>query len=153
MEIVLVFSLCFVSYSPLILILLFIYYLIIFVLRLIFVLNSYFYSYLTFLLFIRGLIVMLIYLCRVVLNEKLTLLRIRGLLMIPVFFVGLRIKSWDIVYDLNFSLLIFDFYNLIKFFLFSYNMFSLFFILYLFFCLVVIYELLKGGKGPLRSNK
>lgn len=142
----------FISYRPLVLILGFLFYLLFIVIYLRFIMNSYFYSYLLFLLFVSGLIVIFIYLCRVILNEKFTLINLLMLIVFIILFRFINFQFYVGIFDLNFNFRFFEFYNLLKFFIYSYNLFSLFFVLYLLFCLIVVYELIKKVKGPLRFN-
>nr|AAS77041.1 NADH dehydrogenase subunit 6 [Aleurochiton aceris] len=141
------------SYNPLFLILLLVLFLFYVVLLMVFYMNSYFYSYLVFLLFMSGLMVMFLYLCSVILNEKLVVnvkitVALLSLLVLTVISTNLIM----FINNLTFNIVYYEFYNLLKFFVYSYNIFSLFFMFYLLACLVVAYELIKKIKGPLRAK-
>lgn len=139
---------------PLLFIFFMLFFLVGMILLLTFILNSYFYSYILFILFVRGLIILFMYVCSIIVNEKL-LVNLNRLLVLSVvwgvgvfssffFFFFLDGGDWGLVYM--------EFVGLIKFYIFSINWLASFFIFYLFICLVVVYEILKKYRGPLRMK-
>lgn len=141
------------SVSPLFLVLVFVGYLFCFVLTLVFLINSYYYSYIIFLLFFRGLLVMFMYVCRIIFNEKLYLRAKLFFFSLIVFCVEVFRGGVNfLALQEGFGIFYYEFCNLLKFFLFSFRIFSVFFVFYLFFCLIVIYEVIKKNSGPLRIS-
>ena len=145
-------------FNPVVLIIMFIFILILVILFLSFVINTYFYRYLVLILFIRGIVVLLIYICGIILIEKILIFyKLNGLsLLILVGWIRLifinRLSLEIRCYLVNCLVYYFEFISVMKFIYFPFRLFSLFFIIYLFICLVVIYEIVKKCSGPLRMK-
>nr|ALC75992.1 NADH dehydrogenase subunit 6 [Bemisia afer] len=145
-------------FNPVVLIIMFIFILILVILFLSFVINTYFYSYLVLMLFMSGIVVLLMYMCGIILIEKMLMFyKLNGLsLLILVGWVSLIFMnslSLEIsCYLVNCLVYYFEFISVMKFIYFPFSLFSLFFIIYLFICLVVIYEIVKKCSGPLRMK-
>nr|AAV40849.1 NADH dehydrogenase subunit 6 [Vasdavidius concursus] len=138
--------------NPLILLLLFCLFLFYIVSTMGLILNFYFFSYVLFLLFMSGLIIMLMYVSSVLINEKFYLnfnLKILMMLFFMFFFISGKVFLVSPKFY-NYFLVLGEFYEVFKVFLFPSNIYFLFFVGYLFFCLVMIFEILKKSKGPLR---
>lgn len=129
----------FIHINPLFLIIFLVFFLLKMVIVLGFVLNSFFYSYLIFILFIRGLIVIFIYICRLVINEKMSLKNFL-LVLIALFFI----------YFINFDFGRLELFSILKFYFYTLNGVSLVIVFFLFLILFVVYEILKKAKFPLR---
>lgn len=117
------------------------------------VLENYLFAYLVFLLFIRGLIIILMYFCRVILREKyLVYTDMWFLVRFLCILIGLSINYYKFFSDFQEKIksLYFEFYGLLKYTFVYYRVYSLFFIGYLFICLIVVYEIVSRCGGPLR---
>nr|YP_086824.1 NADH dehydrogenase subunit 6 [Trialeurodes vaporariorum]AAU14230.1 NADH dehydrogenase subunit 6 [Trialeurodes vaporariorum] len=69
--------------SPLLFIFFMLFFLVGMILLLTFILNSYFYSYILFILFVSGLMILFMYVCSIIVNEKL-LVNLNSLLVLSV---------------------------------------------------------------------
>nr|ALR69350.1 NADH dehydrogenase subunit 6 [Bemisia tabaci] len=149
----------FMMFDPLILVSIFILCLVFSSVVLVFVMNSYFYSFMLFTLFMSGIVVLLAYMCGVIVVEKVT--GIYKLYMSLIWmFILLSLFSQIMKFDFTyFSVFIstlkinyYEFYFIFKFMLFPFSLFSFFLVFYLLVCLVVIYEIVKSCSGPLRMK-
>lgn len=153
----LTFLVVFIMFNPVILILFFILCLIFSRIFLVFIVNSYFYRFLLFMLFIRGTVILLAYMCGVIIVEKISIiykfyLRFIWILILGVLF-GQIIKSNFIYFSIfvsTFKINLYEFYFVFKFMLVPFSLFSFFLIFYLLLCLLIIYEIIKKCRGPLR---
>nr|AAS75443.1 NADH dehydrogenase subunit 6 [Neomaskellia andropogonis] len=138
-------------FNPLILLIIFCFYLIFLVIMLSYYLKLYFYSYIIFLIFMSGLIITLMYVSSVIINEKLYF-NVKYIMMFFIF--GLMFLMLDKVFLIHtfsfFYLNNLELISLMKFFSYPMMCFFFFFVVYLFFLLILVYEILKKSKGPLR---
>nr|QPB46213.1 NADH dehydrogenase subunit 6 [Bemisia tabaci] len=156
---VLTFLLLFTMFDPLMLVLFFILALGLSSILLVFIVNSYFYGFMLFMLFMSGIVILLAYMCGVIIIEKVSsiykfyLTFIWILILISLF---TQFIKFDFIYFHIFITAIkinyYEFYFIFKFMLFPFNMLSIFFIIYLLLCLVIIYEIIKKCSGPLRMK-
>lgn len=127
---------------------------------LVYFVNSYFYSFLVFMLFMRGVIVLFLYICGIVMIEKINFCFKR--------FVGYLVASGFLMIGAGFSPMryyftlvneIFGFRDLemyseilagLKYVDIYFSLFTLYFIFYLLICLIIVYEVIKVHSGPLR---
>nr|ALR69286.1 NADH dehydrogenase subunit 6 [Bemisia tabaci] len=155
----LVFLALFMMFDSLVLVLFFILCLIFSSISLVFIINSYFYSFMLFMVFMSGIVVLLAYMCGVIIVEKVTSVYKFYLSLIWVLvLLGLVtqiIKSnfnYFSIFISTFKINYYEFYFIFKFMLFPFNLFSFFLIFYLLFCLMIIYEIIKKCSGPLRMK-
>nr|YP_009027752.1 NADH dehydrogenase subunit 6 [Bemisia afer]AHC02245.1 NADH dehydrogenase subunit 6 [Bemisia afer] len=148
-------------YSPMLLIIGLVGALISVSLFLVFVVNTYLYSYLVFMLFMSGVVILLMYMCGIILIEKSLIVNgafpLASVGLVSMVLVGTFNGLWGInnilvCFNIPQSSLYFEFFSVMKFIYFSFNLFSLFFIVYLFICLIIIYEIVKKCTGPLRMK-
>lgn len=153
----LVFLVLFIIFDSLVLVLFFILCLIFSRIFLVFIINSYFYRFILFMVFIRGVVVLLAYMCGVIIVEKaigvykfyLRLIWILVLLNLSTQIIRSNFNYFSIFIS-TFKINYYEFYFIFKFMLFPFNLFSFFLIFYLLFCLIIIYEIIKKCRGPLR---
>lgn len=122
-------------------------------LLLVFILSTYFYSYLVFLLFTRGVVIIIIYLCGVLIIDRsvsfnwlIVCLSVTASLCNPLLespLVPGLTESYKIVFH-------HDFYSINKFLWYPFSVVFMAFIIYLFACLIIVYEIVKKCEGPLR---
>nr|ALR69427.1 NADH dehydrogenase subunit 6 [Bemisia tabaci] len=155
----LVFLIMFMMFDPLILILGFILILVFSSIFIVFIINSYFYSFMLFMLFMSGIVVLLTYMCGVIVIEKVVssykfYLSTIWVLLLSIFFAQFMEPDycWFSIFGVIFKINYYEFYFILKFMFFPFNMLSFFLIFYLFLCLIVIYEIIKKCSGPLRMK-
>nr|ALR69414.1 NADH dehydrogenase subunit 6 [Bemisia tabaci] len=157
---VLTFLLLFTMFDPLMLVLFFILALGLSSILLVFIVKFLFLWVLyLFMLFMSGIVILLAYMCGVIIIEKVSsiykfyLTFIWILILISLF---TQFIKFDFIYFHIFITAIkinyYEFYFIFKFMLFPFNMLSIFFIIYLLLCLVIIYEIIKKCSGPLRMK-
>nr|QPB46187.1 NADH dehydrogenase subunit 6 [Bemisia tabaci] len=155
----LTFLFLFTMFDPLMLVLFFILALGFSSILLVFIINSYFYGFMLFMLFMSGIVILLAYMCGVIIIEKVSsiykfyLTFIWILILISLF---TQFIKFDFIYFHIFIMALkinyYEFYFMFKFMLFPFNLVSIFFIFYLLLCLVIIYEIIKKCSGPLRMK-
>nr|ARJ63880.1 NADH dehydrogenase subunit 6 [Bemisia emiliae] len=146
-------------FDSLVLVLFFILCLIFSSIFLVFIINSYFYSFMLFMVFMSGVVVLLAYMCGVIIVEKaigvykfyLSLIWILVLLNLFTQIISSNFNYFSIFIS-TFKINYYEFYFIFKFMLFPFNLFSFFLIFYLLFCLMIIYEIIKKCSGPLRMK-
>nr|ALR69324.1 NADH dehydrogenase subunit 6 [Bemisia tabaci] len=155
----LTFLVLFMMFDSLMLVLFFILCLIFSSIFLVFIINSYFYSFMLFMVFMSGIVVLLAYMCGVIIVEKVIsvykfyLSLIWALVLVSLF--NQIIKSdfnYFSIFISTFKINYYEFYFIFKFMMFPFSLFSFFLILYLLFCLMIIYEIIKKCSGPLRMK-
>nr|ARJ63367.1 NADH dehydrogenase subunit 6 [Bemisia tabaci] len=146
-------------FDSLVLVLFFILCLIFSSISLVFIINSYFYSFMLFMLFMSGIVVLLAYMCGVIVVEKVTGIYkfyMSLIWMFALLSLFTQIIKFDFTYFSifisTFKINYYEFYFIFKFMLFPFNLFSFFLIFYLLFCLMIIYEIIKNCSGPLRMK-
>nr|YP_087051.1 NADH dehydrogenase subunit 6 [Tetraleurodes acaciae]AAU14156.1 NADH dehydrogenase subunit 6 [Tetraleurodes acaciae] len=140
--------------SPLVLVLMLIFVILLSVLFLSLAIRLYFFSYIVFLLFMSGAVMLLMYFCSVIFSEKSILLSDLSFLLVlfTLVFLFSSTSFFDLIYLINVKFLYFEFLNLLKYLFYPYSIYSLFFISYLLVCLIVVYEIVKKCSGPLRMK-
>nr|AOS49776.1 NADH dehydrogenase subunit 6 [Aleurocanthus camelliae] len=142
------------SMSPLLLLLTLIGFLFTISLSLVILLESYLFAYLLFLLFISGLIMMLMYFCSIILSEKHLL--VADIYILSLFVLMILVSSSNSGSFCDFlgveKLVYSEFYKLLKYTVIPYSVYSVFYIGYLFLCLIVVYEIVSRCGGPLRMK-
>nr|CAD5105740.1 NDH dehydrogenase subunit 6 [Singhiella simplex] len=141
-------------YHPSTLVLSFTLFLTVLSVSLVFMMKSYFYSYMVFMLFVSGVIVMMMYLCGVLSIGRSSLASWVAAWICLVGCVLWALGASAEVGWINPAALFLycELFDLSKFTWLPFMLIFVVFINYLFFCMIIIYEIVKKCEGPLRMK-